>query len=304
VPYDAGLTEQVRQALQELLAAKGIQATVTAAPYTDLKRVEVTAMSFSVTVPTVQVGEIHLEGVAPDLLEKAKLVADHARMAGYDTVNSVANIELAFASFFSEEGYAAAKVHVEQLGNVEASSDEIDVPFKVTVELGRHYKLGSVHLPSGELLTLEKINSSAGVVSNNVENLSVKGGLTLRTALQFVTGECKSKGHVECVVTPHPQYDDANGIVSYTFDVQPGPVYTMGRLTIENGTDDLRDAMLAAWKMPTGALFNEGAIKTYFYTQGNTALGRTFASAICRYKLYTNHETHIVDVTLRLERKQ
>jgi len=219
-------------------------------------------------------------------------------------VNSVANIELAFASFFSEEGYAAAKVHVEQLGNVEASSDEIDVPFKVTVELGRHYKLGSVHLPSGELLTLEKINSSAGVVSNNVENLSVKGGLTLRTALQFVTGECKSKGHVECVVTPHPQYDDANGIVSYTFDVQPGPVYTMGRLTIENGTDDLRDAMLAAWKMPTGALFNEGAIKTYFYTQGNTALGRTFASAICRYKLYTNHETHIVDVTLRLERKQ
>jgi outer membrane protein assembly factor BamA len=75
--------------------------------------------------------------------------------------------------------------------------------------------------------------------------------------LLYVTGQYKSKGYMDCVVTPHPQYDDANGIVNYTLEVQPGPVYTMGKLTIQNSADDLRAAMLAAWKMPTGAVFNE-----------------------------------------------
>jgi outer membrane protein assembly factor BamA len=109
---------------------------------------------------------------------------------------------------------------------------------------------------------------------------------------------------MDCVVTPQPQYNDASGIVNYTMEVQPGPVYTMGKLTILNGADDLRAAMLAAWKLPEGAVFNESALQAYFYNQGNTPLGRTFASVNCKYKLTTNSETHTVDVALLLEKKQ
>jgi hypothetical protein len=78
----------------------------------------------------------------------------------------------------------------------------------------------------------------------------------------------------------------------------------MGKLTIENSADDLRAAMQTAWKLPVGAVFSEKAINDYFYSQGNSALGRTFASANCRFKLAKNLESHTVDVTLRLERKQ
>jgi outer membrane protein assembly factor BamA len=303
VPFDGGLTEQVRQALEEMLAAKGIKVTVAATPYTDLKLAEVTAMSFSVTAPPMRVGEIHLEGVSPDLLAKAKLVADRTKRTDYNTENAAGNIEHAFASFFSDEGYAAVKVHAERQGDPVVSSEAIEIPFNVIVEEGRHYKLGSIHLPSGEPLTMAEINKTAGVVSNTVEKMSVKDGVTLRTALSFVTGQYKSKGYMDCVVTPHPQYDDANGIVNYTLEVQTGPVYTMGKLTIENGADDLRAAMLAAWKLPEGAVFNESAIQTYFYSQGNTPLGRTFASATCRFKLTRNLLTHTIDVALLLEKK-
>jgi outer membrane protein assembly factor BamA len=109
---------------------------------------------------------------------------------------------------------------------------------------------------------------------------------------------------MDCVVTLRPQYDDANGIVNYTLEVQTGPVYTMGKLTIENGADDLRAAMLAAWKLPEGAVFSEKAIRDYYTSQGDkTALGRTFASVNCKFKMAANIETHTVDVTLRLEKK-
>jgi outer membrane protein assembly factor BamA len=153
------------------------------------------------------------------------------------------------------------------------------------------------------LLTLAEINKAAGAASNSVEKQSVKEGVALRTALLYVTGQYKSKGYMDCVVTPHPQYDDANGIVNYTMEAQPGPVYTMGKLTIENGADDLRAAMWAAWKMPTGAVFNASAIQTYYSSQGNTPLGRTFAAALCKYSLTINADTHTVDVTLRIEKR-
>ena len=41
VPAEGGLTEQVRQALEDMLAAKGIKATVAAVPFTDQKLMQV-----------------------------------------------------------------------------------------------------------------------------------------------------------------------------------------------------------------------------------------------------------------------
>jgi outer membrane protein assembly factor BamA len=304
VPFDGGLTEQVRQALVAMLAAKGIQATVAATPYTDQRLHEVTAMSYAITAPPVKLGEIHLKGVSPELQAKGELVASRAMKTDYDTENTAGNIEHAFALFYSDEGYPAVKVHAEQLGNPVVSNEAIEIPFNVIVEEGRHYKLGSIHLPSSEPLAMAEINITNGVVSNPTEKMPAKDGVTLRTTLAYVTGQYKSKGYMDCVVTLRPQYDDANGIVNYTLEVQTGPVYTMGKLTIENGADDLRAAMLAAWKLPEGAVFSEKAIRDYYTSQGDkTALGRTFASVNCKFKMAANIETHTVDVTLRLEKK-
>ncbi len=303
VPSEGGLTEDVRKVLEEILAAKGIKAAVAATPYTDLKVAQVTAMSFSVTSPPVRVGEIRLDGISPDLQAQVKTIAARLMKSNYDTENAAGNIERAFTSFYSDEGYAAVKVHAQQSGNSVMSSAAVEVPFNVSVEPGRLYKLGTFYLPSGAPLTMAEINKSAGVASNSLQKMSISGGVTLRTALLYVASQYKSRGYVDCVVTPHPQYDDTNGIVNYNFEVEAGPVFTMGKLTIENGADDLRAAMLAAWKLPVGTVFNENVIRKYYATQGNTPLGRTFAANIGRYKLYTNYETHIVDVVLRVERK-
>jgi outer membrane protein assembly factor BamA len=304
VPFDGGLAEQVRQVLEEMLAAKGIKATVAATPYTDEKLHEVTAMIYAITNPPVRVGEIHLQGVSPEMQAKVKSIADRAMKTDYNTDNAAGNIEHAFALFYSDEGYAAVKVHAEKLGDPVVSSEDIEIPFNVIVEEGRHYKLGSIHLPSGDPLIMTEINNTAGSGSNSIETQSVTGGVTLRSALFYVTGQYKSKGYMDCVVTPRPQYDDAAGVVNYKLEIDPGPVYTMGKLSILNGADDLRAAMLAAWKLPEGAVFSEKAIRDYYTSQSDkTPLGRTFASAYCKYKLTLNDDTHTVDVALLLEKK-
>jgi outer membrane protein assembly factor BamA len=303
VPSDGVLTKAVGQALEEILKSKGIQATVQSAPAVDEKTHDVAAVSFAITAPPVRVGEIQVEGVSTEMQAKAKHIADSVTKTSYDTEHAAANVERAFALLYADEGYALAKVHAEERANPVAGSEAIDVPFSVAIEEGRHYKLGWIRIPSGESLNLAEINKAAGAGSSATEKLAIKGGVTLRTAMQFAAGQYKSTGHMDCVVTPHVELDDVASVANYRLEVEPGPVYTMGKLTIENGADDLRAAMLAAWKLPEGAVFDGNAISAYFYTQGNTPLGRIFASATCRYKTTAHVDTHTVDVTLRLERK-
>ena len=79
----------------------------------------------------------------------------------------------------------------------------------------------------------------------------------------------------------------------------------MGVLRIDNVSDDLRAAMLAALgRCRPGSVFNESAA-TNFFTIGdiNPALKRVFASASCKYFFTLNDENHTVDVVLKLEKR-
>jgi outer membrane protein insertion porin family len=305
VPSDGGLLDDVKAALTDMLAAQGIKATIAATPYIDSARPAVTAINLAITDLPVRVGKIQLDGISPAIRSKVEDIARHAVSTAYSTENSAGNLERALAVFYGDEGYAAVRIHATQAGNPEAGEEAITVPFRVAIEEGKHYTLGAIRLPSGEQLNLAEINKAAGTATNKVEvAMSIKGGLTLRTALLYVNGQYKSKGYMDCVVTPHPEFDDAAGIVNYTLEVKPGQVYVMGKLKIMNTADDLRDAMIAAWKLPAGAVFDESAIQTYYHSQGNTPLGRTFATANCRYKLTRYGDTGTVDVELRLERKE
>jgi hypothetical protein len=78
----------------------------------------------------------------------------------------------------------------------------------------------------------------------------------------------------------------------------------MGKLTIENVSDDLRALMLKAWKMPEGAVFNEGAVLGFFATHDvNPQLERIFAAVNLKYTLRVNDDTRTVDTTIRLEKR-
>jgi hypothetical protein len=78
----------------------------------------------------------------------------------------------------------------------------------------------------------------------------------------------------------------------------------MGALNIENVSDELRTLMLAAWKMPAGAVFNEGSILGFFATTSvNPKLERVFATVDVKYVMRPNDDSRTVDLTLRLEKK-
>jgi hypothetical protein len=79
----------------------------------------------------------------------------------------------------------------------------------------------------------------------------------------------------------------------------------MGKLSVENVDDEVRSAIAAAWPMPAGSVFNEGAIRGFFAsTDVHRALEKVFATVNYKYTYHLNEDAHTVDVALRLEKKR
>jgi outer membrane protein assembly factor BamA len=299
VPTEKGLLEDVRGALEEMLAAKGIKATVTATPYTDQRLHQVSAMSFSITAPPVEVGEIRLDSAAAPLDAKATETLAKLIGSAYDVEGSPNQIETNLGNYYRDKGYLEAAVRAIPQGAPVVSPEGVHIPFLVSVSTGALYKLAGVQLAPGLLVTQEEFDRQSHIHPGDIATSQY-----VRENWEFIARQYHNKGYMQARILPTPSYDRTQGTVSFTVTAEPGPVYTMGKLTIENTADDLRAAMWSAWKLPTGAVFNESALSSYFAGQDvHSALGRTFASTNCKYKLTMDDDAHTVDVSLRLERK-
>ncbi|MGA3011839.1 MAG: POTRA domain-containing protein [Terracidiphilus sp.] len=299
VPAEGGLLEGVRGALEEMIAAKGIKATVTATPYTDQKVGKVTAMSFSITAPPVEVGEIRLNGAAAPIDAKVAEILAKLTGSAYDVEGSPNQIETYLGNFYHDKGYLEAEIHAVPQGAPVVTQEAIHIPFAVSVSPGAGYKLAGIQLASGLPVTQAEFDRQSKLHPGDIAE-----GQRLTEDWEYLSSLYHNKGYMQARIYPTPSYDRAHGTVSFAVSAEQGPVYTMGKLTIENIADDLRSAIWSAWKLPTGAVFNESALGSWFAGQDpRSALGRTFASTKCIYKLTRDDDAHTVDVSLRLEKR-
>lgn len=299
VPSEGGLTESVRGALEEMLAAQGIKATVAAMPFSDMKLHKVTAISYSITAPPVRVGEIRLDNATAASDPKTTAILDKLTSTTYDVAGSPSQIETNLGNYYRDKGYLEAEFHAAPQNAPVITPEAVRIPFLVSVALGSQYKLSGIQLAPGLLVTQADFDRQSHIHPGDIATSQY-----VRENWQFLERQYHNKGYLKAIVHPMPSFDHAHNTASFTVTVEPGPVYTMGILTIQNVSDDLRAMMMAAWKMPAGTIFNQGAILSYYAIRdANPALGRIFAAVDCKYVLTLNDDTHTADVVLRLEKR-
>jgi outer membrane protein insertion porin family len=299
VPNEGGLLDSVRLSLEEMLAAQGIQAKVTAMPFTDQELRRGTTISFAIASPPVQVGVIHLDGASAALDPAARQILVRLTGSAYDLEGTPRRIEVDLGNYYRDKGYMEAAIRATAESHPVVASEAVHIPIEVSVTVGMQYKLAGIQLASELLVTQAEFDRQSKLHPGEIAE-----GQRIGERWQYIERQYHNKGYMKAVAHPVPSFDRTQGTVSFAVTVEPGPEYFMGKLTIQNSAEDLRAAMLAAWKLPAGAVFSEDAIGNYYSLQGpNTALGRTFASANCKYTLSVNDDTHTVDVVLRLEKR-
>ncbi len=297
VPPEGGLTDALRGALEQMLAAKGLKATVVAtASQAQGKAVFV---SFSIASPPVVVGEIRVGGNSAALEQGAQDILAKLTGSPYDATGIPSELTTYLGNYYRDKGYLEVSVEAAA-GEASASDTAIQVPFEVSVTPGIQYRLAGVALAPGLLVAQADFDRQAQIHPGDIAD-----GQHVTQNWEYISRQYHNRGYMKASVHPEPSFDRTNGTVSYSVTVDPGPVYTMGTLTIENVSDDLRAAILAVWIMPPGSVFNEGAIRGFFATYNvHPALERVFATVNVKYTMHLNDDNHSVDLVLRLERKQ
>lgn len=301
VPAEGTLLDEIRQQLEGMLAAEGIKTTLTAVPYSDRKtsRKEPTAISFSIQQPPVKIGPVHLGGVSANFESKLQPLVKEVSEQTFDSANSTANLENAFRSYYEDQGYAAVKVHAARSGDPVVSADSIQVPFAVTVEEGRQYKLGTIQLPADAPVEKAEVDKVLTLAAANQSR-----GTGVRTVWTLLAQRYRSKGYLDCVLNPHSQIDEAAGTVNYTVDVMPGQVYRLAFVKFDNVSDEMRVLLMKNWQMLPGEPF-DATYATSFILKAQTqdpVLRKALVGVKAKFDVAADPQTHEVNLVVHLER--
>jgi outer membrane protein assembly factor BamA len=271
---------------------------VKAASFTDQVQQRITAIVFSILIPSVELGAIRLNAAAPTPIEIQAILS---KLSGspYNREGSPNQIETGLLNYYRDRGFLDCSVHASPQTATAASPHTILVPFQVDVVPGVQYRLAGIQVAAGLPLSQADFDRQSGIHPGDIAD-----GIRIRDSLQLLVQQYHNKGFMRAAPQLTPTYDRAHATVSYTVSVNPGPVYTMGRLAIEHVAGTLRGAILASWKMPEGSVFNESAVMDYFSDRKlSSDLKRTFATVNVKYIPHLDDAQKTVGVELILENK-
>ncbi len=299
VSSDGTMIDDVRHALEGLLAQQGLQVQVSSSTSGVASTHTVSAIKFSIVSPPVRVGSMRLDGLSDAM---RPVVTNYVRHSGgpYDTTKTAATVQRNLESLYANQGFAAAKVEVKRMDTPEITSDAIRIPLAVTIVEGRTYKLGSIHLAPGIPFNLDEIEKPLGPRTRlNPENMY------LALAASAVENQYKAKGYLDCVVTPHVSLDEAAGIANYTLEAEPGPVYRLAFVKFEDVGDDLRVLLMRSWQMLPGDPFDESYVGEFMARaqKSDGALKQALTGRKATYDVRADPESHDVNLVIRLEKQ-
>ena len=295
VPASGAMLNEVSTELQDELAAKKISAAVSSSLYTEPGVGQITAISFSIASPDVQVGEIQLGVLSASMANKVRAVTSKLTGTDYSTNSSAKLVEASLTDLYQQQGYLEASVHATAKPEPVVNAKGVYIPFTVAIDEGPQYRLGSLQFAPDVIVAQAAFDKQRGQPSQLPG--AIASPEMLRRSCDVINREYHNKGYMRAQMIPTPAFDRTHGIVNFVVTAQPGPQYIMGKLRVENVSAETQQMIATALNLPQGAVFNEGAVVGITTaSNANPDLQRFFAAESMYYTLHIHDDSHTVDV--------
>jgi outer membrane protein assembly factor BamA len=290
LPGSGSMVEGIRQTFEEMLAAKGVKATVKAALTSGLGPQKLTAVNFTVVSPAVHIGRIQLAGVSSAMQAKASLLGSGQTGNSFDTENTAIGLQRTFEELYQDQGYAAVQVDVAQVDPPMVRDQSVEIPYTVTIKEGGIYKLGTIDFPANAQVTradVEKILSKYPAGS----------GRPLDLFLLAVRDAYHAHGYLDCSVVSHPSFNEASHIVNYSLEIAPGSQYRLASVKFDGAPEAMATKLRLAWKMAHGDVFDESYVSNFMALaqRKDKPLTKWLQTVIATYDVKADPATHEVN---------
>lgn len=299
VPPAGGMMNDVAKDLQAVLVAEGIHGEVQGIAGDASEGTTASTISYSILSRPVLIQVAHVYGVSATNESEVQAVLAEVTKNPFDASASAGDLQSAVRTFYEDHGYVAVQVQVARASSPEITAHSILVPFTVTVHEGRVYKLAGVRVPPGAPLQQSELDEALGRISDGAIQ-----GVRLRTALDLISASYKSKGYLDCKISPRPQLNDASGTVTYVVNADPGPVYRLGFVQFDDMGEQMRSLVMRYWQIMPGDVFNQSYVDRFIpdAKSEDPALAYMLADAKATFVEKKDLQNHTVNLVVHLNR--
>ena len=289
VPAHGRMADQVSEALQVLLAQKGLPGNV------DYLRVgpddaSPDALAYSVSGPSIVIHNVEFAGSGAAELPLLQSAAESFSGSPYMRSTLRTKAEKMFLPIYLQRGYLKASFGEPQAKVVSSSADEISVDTTFTVVPGRQYKVEAIELGGNRDLSTDTLRRLIHTSLNQPAN-----AVELNDDMAAIKQLYGAHGYVEANITCKPEINDANDTVTYHLHINEGAVYKMGDLEILGLDSQTTSRLQNEWTERPGDTYDSSYAQR-FLNQAYKEIGdwRVRVEEI-------PNEDHTVDVTLRFD---
>jgi hemolysin activation/secretion protein len=154
---------------------------------------------------------------------------------------------------FQERGYFKAMVSNPVFVVLSESPTQQLVDATISVDEGQQYRLSDIQFKGATAFPSDDLRAQFPISSGESFNVSkIKDGLDAMRRLYC------AKGFVNFTPVPDVSIDDTTRLISLTIDVDEGPIFQTGKLTIQGigSVPGGNEKLLTAWKAYEGSTYN------------------------------------------------
>ncbi|HEV3316462.1 MAG TPA: POTRA domain-containing protein [Candidatus Angelobacter sp.] len=284
IPNTGSLISSVVNALQKLLAAKGIPNEVSYALQQDTIGKPPKAYLFRVENPGLKIREFNFLGAKQIDVGLLKQATTRFKAREYSSAEMEDSLANSVIPVYRQRGFVTAV-----LGEINPHLNEggaVDVDVHITE--GDQYRLGKFQWSGNTLITSDELSKRITLKTGELVD-----GPKLDHDLGLVREVFGRFGRQGATIAPLATY--SAGTVNYNFQVTEGELYHMGKLEIVTPNPQHRDVVLSHWTMAEGAPYNSlYTVRFQYQFKG------AFAGQVLRWQTeeLTDPENKVVNVRL------
>jgi outer membrane protein assembly factor BamA len=295
VASDAGnFPDQIQNALQQILSAKGITATFSHAVIEPTNQHPIRTINFKVDEPQIRIATVHLSitgppGAATQLAPLIKPALDKATNTDVNEGLGGLTLEDRLLTPARNAGYITA--HLESLTRTVAPTDKsLAVTYTATLNSGDPYKLSTITCDPTPLYSAADFDRDTKLHPGDLASASA-----LYLTERPITTAYLLQGYMDVYLLSNPVPDTTTHTVAYKLQIVPGELYRLQTLNVTGLSPDARKAFDTAWTMKQGDPYSDLAVGIFL--RKNIAQP-AFRAYTMTYQASADPQTHLVDLTL------
>jgi hypothetical protein len=251
LPLTGSLPDQVSEALQAILGARGLPGRVEYLREGKQGTEDLTGIAYRVEDTRFYIRDAEFPGAGPDQLPPLKAAA--RKLAGAEYVRSslaiVAKVD--YLPVYHQRGYLKAAFGQPDARVVTQTSTAVQVDAIFPVMPGRVYSTSGVAWKGNAALPTEQLQSLLHLPLGQPAD-----AVRLATDLEDVRKLYHTRGYMAVRIEDDPLLDDSTSTVHFDLSVVEGDLFQMGELEIVGLDSQAKARLQNAWTLHEGQTYN------------------------------------------------